>query len=125
VNMQPGPDGRVEYVASHKQLKVLTLKLYSLGVGAAPNGSAARLIYDGHNPGRSIFHKGAVADDCDKQLLPPSLLARIIHERFVGLRFARRKTDEYAEEVAKSPHHRLQRPKIEFPLFINEIRLRE
>jgi len=66
--MQPGPDGGSEYVAPCQQLEVLTLKLYSFGVGAAPNGSAARLIHDGHNPGCPIFHKGAVADDCDKQL---------------------------------------------------------
>ncbi len=52
-------------------------------------------------------------------------LARIIHERFVGLRFARKKTDEYAEKVANSLHQRLQRPKIGFLLFINETRLRE
>jgi hypothetical protein len=35
------------------------------------------------------------------------VLARIIHERSVGLRVAPRKTDEYAEKVADSRHYRL------------------
>jgi hypothetical protein len=52
-------------------------------------------------------------------------LARIIHERFVGLRVAHRKTDEYTEKVADSLHYRLEAPKIEFPLFVNKTRLRE
>jgi hypothetical protein len=51
-----------------EQLKVLTLKLYSFGMETAPDGSAAPLIHDGHDPGGLIFHKGAVADDCDKPL---------------------------------------------------------
>jgi hypothetical protein len=52
-------------------------------------------------------------------------LARIIHERSVELRFAHRMTDAYTEKVADSLHYRLETPKIEFPLFINETRLRE
>jgi hypothetical protein len=54
-----------------------------------------------------------------------TVLTRIIHERFVGLRAAHRKTDEYTEKVADSLHHRLEAPKIEFPLFINKTQLRE
>jgi hypothetical protein len=53
------------------------------------------------------------------------LLARIIHERCVGLRVAHRKTAEYTEKVADNLHYRLETPKIEFPLFINKTRLRE
>jgi hypothetical protein len=53
------------------------------------------------------------------------LLARIIHEPSVGLRCARRKTDEYAAKVAESLHYRLEAIKIGFPLFINKTRLRE
>ena len=52
-------------------------------------------------------------------------LTRIIHERFVGLRAAHRKTDEYTEKVADSLYYRLEAPKIEFPLFINKTQLRE
>jgi hypothetical protein len=52
-------------------------------------------------------------------------LARIIHEQSVRLRFASRKSDEYARKVADSLHLRLQTLKIEFPLFINKTRLRE
>jgi len=52
-------------------------------------------------------------------------LARIIHERCVGLRVAHRKTDEYTEKVADNLHYQLETPKIEFPLFINKTRLRE
>jgi CSLREA domain-containing protein len=52
-------------------------------------------------------------------------LARIIHERSVGLHFAYIKTDEYAGKVAYSLHYQLEALKIEFPLFINKTRLRE
>ena len=52
-------------------------------------------------------------------------LARIIHERCVGLRVAHRKTDEYTEKVVDNLHYQLETPKIEFPLFINKTRLRE
>jgi hypothetical protein len=52
-------------------------------------------------------------------------LARIIHERFMGLCSAHRKTDEYAANVAESLHYQLDTLKIEFPLFINKTRLRE
>jgi hypothetical protein len=53
------------------------------------------------------------------------VLARIIHERFMGLCSAHRKTDEYAGKVAESLHYQLDTLKIEFPLFINKTRLRE
>jgi hypothetical protein len=59
------------------------------------------------------------------RLRPPGLFARIIHERSVGFYFARRKTDEHAENAAFSLHHLLERSKLAFPLFISETRLRE
>jgi hypothetical protein len=65
---QAGPDGSGEYVAPCQKLKVLTFKLYGFSVGAAPDGSAASLLHDSHNPGCLIFHKGAVADNCARQL---------------------------------------------------------
>lgn len=52
-------------------------------------------------------------------------LARIIHERSVGLDFAHGKTDECAGESTDSLHYRLGTLEIEFPLFISETRLRE
>ena len=52
-------------------------------------------------------------------------LTWIIHERFVEIRAAHRKTDEYTEKAADSLHYRLEAPKIEFPLFINKTQLRE
>jgi hypothetical protein len=45
-------------------------------------------------------------------------LARIIHERFMGLCSAHRKTDEHAANVAESLHYQLDTLEIEFPLFI-------
>jgi hypothetical protein len=53
------------------------------------------------------------------------LFTRIIHERSVGFYFARRKTDEHAENAAFSLHHLLEHSKLAFPLFISETRLRE
>jgi hypothetical protein len=52
-------------------------------------------------------------------------LARIIHERFMGLPLAFRKSAECAGKVADSLHFQLDTLKTEFPLFINKTRLRE
>jgi hypothetical protein len=54
-----------------------------------------------------------------------TLLARIIHERSIGLPPAYRKIAEYAGKVADSLHFQLDTLKTEFPLFINRTPLRE
>jgi hypothetical protein len=46
-------------------------------------------------------------------------LARIIHERSIGLPLAYRKSAEYTGKVAYSQYFQLDTLKTEFPLFIN------
>src|SRR5215208_4901436 len=55
----------------------------------------------------------------------PNVLARIIHERSIGLPLAYRKSAKYAGKVADSLHFQLDTLKTEFPLYINNTRLRE
>jgi hypothetical protein len=54
-----------------------------------------------------------------------TILARIIHERSVGLRCAPREAGGYAGKAADSLHYRLQTYKNRYPLFISETQLRE
>jgi hypothetical protein len=55
------------------------------------------------------------------QIKRNGLLARIIHERSIGLPLAYRKSAEYAGKVAESLHFQLDTLKAEFPYSSTEL----